>query len=220
MILGCAGVGALYLLVNWVFVANLTPQSATAVFNYDTEQVTLGHVVLKNIVGEAGGTVMSGIIFLLLASAISAMTFIGPRVYAAMAEDGFLPQALRGEQGRPPTTSSILQAVLALGLIYTHKLEEVLSDVGALLTLFAALTVAALFVSRWTRPELPRPQPWALVAAGLYVVSSILMLYYGLQKASDLLWWVGGVGLVALGAYALTRKRLAVVGAGNGQDPH
>ena len=119
-----------------------------------------------------------------------------------------------------PRLSQSSFSALALMLIYTHKLEEVLSDVGALLTLFAALTVAALFVSRWTRPELPRPQPWALVAAGLYVVSSVLMLYYGLQKASDLLWWVGGVSLVALGAYALTRRRLAVVGAGHGQDPH
>jgi APA family basic amino acid/polyamine antiporter len=56
MLIGCALVAVLYLLVNWVFVANLTPNESRAVFEYETKRVTLGHLVIKDLLGEAGGS--------------------------------------------------------------------------------------------------------------------------------------------------------------------
>jgi APA family basic amino acid/polyamine antiporter len=207
MQLGCAGVGLLYLIVNWIFVANLRPEQATAVFTYETDRVTLGHVVMRELVGDNGSKLMSAVILLLLLSAMSAMTYTGPRVYAAMAKDGFLPRALAGQPGKPPVGSLMLQGSLALVLIFTHELQEVLGNVGAILTLFAALTALGLWREKLQPRGRPAPPLVSLLAAGVYVLSAAMMLYYGFKSSTHLLLWVGLVAAVALGAYALTRAR-------------
>ena len=102
MMLGCALVGVLYLFVNWVFVANLTPEQCKVVFTYETARITLGHLIMKNLVGDIGAACMSVLAIVAFISAVSAMTFFGPRVYAAMARDGFLPRICRRRKGSRP----------------------------------------------------------------------------------------------------------------------
>lgn len=199
MLIGCSLVAVLYLLVNWVFVANLTPERAKVVFDYDASRVTLGHLITRDLLGEAGGSVMSVLAIVAFVSAMSAMTFAGPRIYAAMARDGFLPRALAGSEGAPPVGSILLQAALSIVLIYTHTVKEVLGNVGALLTLFSALVALSLFRLR------PRAPLLALVAAAVYVASTVLMLWFGVQRASTVLHWVALVAVVAMIAYLVTR---------------
>ena len=76
MILGCSVVGLLYLLVNWVFVANLTPQQCKVVEIYEEARITLGHLIMKDLVGEVGAACMSVLAIIAFISAMSAMTFI------------------------------------------------------------------------------------------------------------------------------------------------
>ena len=45
MMTGLVVVGLLYLAINWVFVANLTPADAVAVFTYEETRITLAHPV-------------------------------------------------------------------------------------------------------------------------------------------------------------------------------
>jgi APA family basic amino acid/polyamine antiporter len=205
MLIGCALVATLYFIVNWVFVANLTPQQASAVFTYETQRVTLGHLIAQALVGEVGARIMSAMILMLFIAAISAMTLVGPRVYAAMAQDGFLPKVFAGREGRPPAASVFLQSGLAILIILTHGLYDALQNVGAILTLFAALTALSLFRVRFARPDLPRPPLLSLAAAGLYAASTAWMLYFGFKAKTHLLIWIGGVALVALVAYGTTR---------------
>lgn len=216
MLVGCAFVAVLYLGVNWVFVANLTPDRAAVVFSYETTRVTLAHAVARQFAGEAGARIVSGFMFVALTSAASAMTLVGPRVYAAMARDGFLPGILAGRAGRPPAGSVFLQGALALVLIYAQRLSAVLMNVGAILTLFSALTVACLF-RVWISPRgLPRPRPLALLAAAVHVSSAVWMLHFGFRARTHLLAWVGIVVVVTLVAYVATaasrRKREAANG--------
>jgi APA family basic amino acid/polyamine antiporter len=206
MALGCGLVAILYLLVNWVFVANLTPERATAVFRYESEQVTLGHVVLETLVGPLGARLMSGVAVVAFLSAMSAMTFAGPRVYAAMAKDGCLPRALAERAGRPPTGAVVLQGVLALVLLFTHGPRQILQNLGAILTLFSALAASALFAVRFQRTDLPQPRRTALVAAAVYVGTAAAILGFGLWRSRELLWWLGAV-LAAAAAAALLRRR-------------
>jgi APA family basic amino acid/polyamine antiporter len=210
MLIGCALVAVLYLVVNWVFVANLTPEQGRAAFEWETTRVTLGHVVVRDLLGEWGGRAMSVLAMTAFLAAASAMTVVGPRVYAAMAADGFLPGVLRAREGRPPVASVVLQAVLALLLLYTHTLQQVLANVGAILTLFAALTSLSVFRVRFDpRSTLRRPSGTALLAAGVYVASSVFMLYFGFRGSTHLLAWIAVVAAVALAAFALTRRRSA-----------
>jgi basic amino acid/polyamine antiporter, APA family len=205
VLVGCALVAALYLVVNWIFVANLTPQRAAAVFASETARVTLAHLLVRDLIGDAGARAMSILAVLVFLSAASAMTFAGPRVYAAMAQDGFLPRRLAGAEGRPPAGSILLQGLLAAVLVHTHELQQILKNAGGILTLFSGLTVVALFRVAFARRELPRPAPGVLAAAAFFAASAAWMLYFGFRDSTRLLLWIACVAGAALAAYVLTR---------------
>jgi APA family basic amino acid/polyamine antiporter len=204
MLIGCATVAILYLLVNWVLVANVTPEQAKAVFEYESSRVTLGHIVIRTLLGPGGASAMSAIAFVAFVSAMSAMILAGPRVYAAMADDGLLPRILGTRRGRPPVGSVLLQGAVALLIVWTHTLRSVLQNIGAVLTLFAALTCLSLFVVFFRRRA--RPSRIALAAAAVYLLSSMWMLYFGFRQSSQLIWWVAGSAVIAFGAYYATSR--------------
>jgi APA family basic amino acid/polyamine antiporter len=210
MIIGCALVAAFYLLVNWVFIANVTPASAAAVTLYEKTRVTLGHVIMRDLLGEMGGKVVSIIMIIAFVSAASAMVFVGPRVCAAMARDGYLPRAFAGRRGpdgrdRPPLGSVLLQGGLSLLILGTQRLQDVLQGIGALLMLFSALTGLSLFWARWFRKDLPRPATSGLVAAAVYVVATVWLFYLGFSSMSHVV-WLPGLIVVSMTAYLLSRR--------------
>ncbi|PZR15004.1 MAG: amino acid permease [Archangium gephyra] len=214
MLIGCLAVGFLYLVVNYIFVANLTPSQGTVVFKYDDftslkgqfEQVTLGQAVMATLLGPVAAKVMSAVMLLLFISAMSAMLLVGPRVYAAMAKDGFLPAFLGGKAGRPPTGAVVLQGAIALLLLFTHDVRSVLSNVGAILVLFAALTVLGLFA---VRARGTKVSVVALVCAGVYVLSAVWMLFNGFKNSPTLLIWLAAVAVLGLGAFFVTNRQRA-----------
>ncbi|MGC4000053.1 MAG: amino acid permease [Anaeromyxobacter sp.] len=227
MLLGCLLVGALYLLVNAIFVFNLTPADATVVFGYDqlasggaaeTSQVTLAHALVARLLGAGSGAVMSLFTVAVFVSAMSAMIFVGPRVYAAMARDGYLPRVLAGQEGKPPLGAVLLQGGLALLILGTHQLRDILGNVGAVLTFFAALTVLGLFRAALRPGDGPRPRALALAAAAVYAISAAgLMIAFGLWGKLESLAWIGVTVAVGLGAYGvsvLARRRQAAPAAG------
>jgi APA family basic amino acid/polyamine antiporter len=209
MILGCLVVGILYLFINWIFVANLSPEQARVVFTYETDRITLGHLIMQNILGDTGAACMSIFAIIAFISSASAMTFLGPRVYAAMAQDGFLPAVLKGKEGKPPVGAVILQGTISLFLVLVYELQEALSNAGAILTLFSALTVFSLFWICFKRREYPRPAPLVLIAGGLYLMISAVMLYFGLSGSLSLNIWVGVCILPALIGYFIAKREMA-----------
>lgn len=213
MLLGTLVVGAVYLVVNFIFVANLTPADGAVVFHYDDfaslkaqfEQVTLGQAVMAQLLGPGAAKVMSAVMVLLFVSAMSAMMLVGPRVYAAMARDGVLPGFLAGGEGRAPTGAVLLQGALALGLLFTHDARSVLQNVGAVVVLFAALTVVGLF-TRLGHTGSARPSLTSLVAAGVYAAFAGWMFVVGLQRNASLVVWLALVAALGFAAWFLTTR--------------
>src|SRR5260370_8068367 len=107
----------------------------------------------------------------------------GPRIYAGMAADGFLPRIFEAKTNRPPVASIALQGALSIALIFTHPLQQVLQNIGAVLTLFAALTCVSLFRIRFGRPALSPPSSGSLVPASIYVFAAAWLLYSGLRNS-------------------------------------
>lgn len=204
MALGCLMVAAFYLLANWVFVANLTPERAAVVFHFETQRITLGHLIASDVLGAVGGRAMSVLAVLSFLSAISAMIFVGPRVYAAMAQDGYLPRVLAAREGRPPTGSVWLQGAVTLVLLHSQHIRDILENVGAILTLISALTVLGLFRAARRIPG-ARPARLALFCAGAYTLAAAVMLWVGLRNSASLLLWTTLLVVATAAAWLATR---------------
>ena len=88
-----------------------------------------------------------------LLTSISAMTMLGPRVVARMAEDGALPRVLaRGADA--PTTAVAAQALAAIVVVWLQDLQTLLGYIGFTLGLSAAGCVVGLMALRRRRgPE-------------------------------------------------------------------
>jgi len=202
MVIGAALVMVIYLLVNWVLGANLNQATVTTFLHGDSSKITLGHLVTEQLIGPIGGQIMSVLVVIALVSSVSAMTMVGPRVYAAMARDGFLPAIFAGRGDKPPLFSVLLQGVLALVILYLQTLEQLIRNVGVILTLTSALTVAALFkVRHRPKPGQERPGLVPLVAAAVFIAVTVWMLYSSPQN----LVWPLVITVVATVAYFATR---------------
>ena len=206
MLLGYGLVGLVYLLVNWVLVANLTPARAAVVLEYEEARVTLGHVVAQDFLGPVGSTITSVGIALILTSTTSAMMLIGPRVLAEMAQDGLLPSALRGRSGVPPRASVLLQGSLAVALLHLHTVGDLLSNVAGVLVFFSALVAVGLLRFKPKSALSPRPRRGALLAALLYAGASAWMLYNAFKAQTGLLPWLAVVSLLGVCAYFITTR--------------
>lgn len=120
------------------------------------------------------------VIVVSLFTSVSALVMTGPRVYAKMADDGFMPDWFRFEQ-RPPMHAIWFQAVLAIVAILITTLKELLGYLGLTLSICSALTVAMLFVLR-RRGEIAR-LPLFGIPPAIYVAATLLLaVLYAIDK--------------------------------------
>jgi APA family basic amino acid/polyamine antiporter len=185
LIFGCLIVSILYLTINWIFVANLTPNQSLAVFDHEKTQVTLAHITLQQIIGPAGAKAASMVACLIFISAISSMTLVGPRIYVQMADDGLLPKVFNGNEGKPPLFSILFQSSVAFFLLHTQSIREIMQSCSAVLMLFSMLTVLILFKIHRNK-SLPDVPLFSLFAALIYVISIVGILYSGISSTNDI----------------------------------
>lgn len=200
MILGTCFVAGLYLLINWIFVANLTPVEAQAVVHYEESRITLAHLVAHRLFGDAGAIAVSLFVILAFVSAISAMMMVGPRVYAAMAKDGFLPAVFAAPGGTPRFAAVLLQGGVVLLFLYVHSLAETVQAASAFLMVFSALT--ALSLLRLRRTHQAEPSRLQTGAAITHALAIACILAVGLRTSSALWLSLSAVFLLAVGGYA------------------
>ncbi|MBL9178191.1 MAG: amino acid permease [Verrucomicrobiaceae bacterium] len=193
--LGTLLVTALYLALNASFL-HAAPAGALA------GKLDVGHVAAEHIFGVTGGKIMSGLICLGLASSISAMTWLGPRVLSTMGEDMRIlkPFAACDENG-VPVTGLFVQLAIVITLLLTASFNTVLTAVQFSIQLASFATVAGLFVLRWKQPDLPRPyRCWGypvtpLLFLGISVWMMVFLMLDPVSRAASLY----GLGLIALG---------------------
>lgn len=191
LLLGTGLVMVLYVFINVVFLYAL-PIDTLAPPGEPWPLIEVGDASARALFGSTAGTLMSSLISLGLMSAVSAMVMAGPRVYAAMADDGSLPKVLAKRSARGvPWISIVLQGVLASIIIMVGELGEVLRYVGFLLSIFAALAVGAVFVLRFTRPDAPRPyRTWGYpVTPILFIVMAAWVVYAQVRANPDEAIW-------------------------------
>jgi APA family basic amino acid/polyamine antiporter len=183
-------VTALYLLLNFVFLRTVPVAELAG-------RLEVGTLSARIIFGPFGGQLVSIMICILLVSTISAMVMAGPRVLQVAGEDlpGLRALAVR-TQGGAPLCAIVLQQVLAISFVVTNSFEGVLSYAGFTLNLIALLTVAGVFVLRFTEPDLPRPfrvPAYPFLPAAFVLVNAVILVFV-LQSRP----LAGGAGLLTI----------------------
>lgn len=136
LLLGTGTVAVLYLLLNAAFVfAAPVPELAG--------RLEIGRRCAELLGGPAWAEAVTALVAIGLISSASSLVMAGPRVYARMAEDGYLP-ATFAASSRPPRFAMALQTGVALALLWSLTFDRLLTYIGFTLSLSTAATVIGL----------------------------------------------------------------------------
>lgn len=204
--LGTAIVTVLYVMVNCVFL-RAAPVAELAVNFNQIDPMVATKAAAAHIFGTSGGRIIAGLICLGLISAVSAMTWTGPRVSVAMGEDWALLRFLaRRTKGGVPAIALLAQSGIAVALILTSNFDAILKYIQFSLTISSSLAVVGIYVLRARRPDLPRPcRCWGYpVTPAIFLAVSLWMLWFTVVGSP--LESLAGLATISLGliVYALS----------------
>jgi len=171
-------------------------------------KIEVGEIAARNLIGDLGGRVMSGLISAGLISAISAMTWAGPRVAQTIGRDFPVLRFLaHTSEGGVPRVALSLQTLLVLLMLGTSTFEVILVYAQIAILTCSFLTVLGVIVLRWRRPSLERPfRCWGYPATPMIFLALNLfaLIYTALAKPFHT---VAGLTtlLVGIGLYFLAR---------------
>lgn len=140
LLLGTGVVTILYLALNAVFLY-------AAPLDQLSGKLDIGRIAAEALGGAPWGNVAAALVCLALVTSVSAMLMAGPRVYARMAADGYLPRWLAPRRG-PPRAAITFQLLLALVFLWSATYESLLTYIGFTLGISTAATVVGLVVLR------------------------------------------------------------------------
>jgi basic amino acid/polyamine antiporter, APA family len=178
LLVGTGIVTVVYVLLNAIFLATTPAQELKG-------QLEVALIAGKHIFGAKGGQVAGAVICLGLVSAISSMTWIGPRVSMSMGEDHWLLRLLgRKNPHGIPTNAMVLQLLIVNMLLLTRSFESVVQYTQFSLLLCSLFTVLGVMVLRATQPQLARPyRVWAYpLPPIIFVIITFWMMFYLLRS--------------------------------------
>ncbi|UCG87746.1 MAG: amino acid permease [Gemmatimonadota bacterium] len=143
LILGTGIVMVLYLSLNAVFVYAVSPGEMQGV-------IAVGGLAASRLFGPAAERLISLMVAFALLSAISALIIIGPRVYYAMAKDGYFFKGIADVHPvtRVPSKAILLQGLIAGVMVLSGTFDQILTYMGFCLGIFPILAVLGVFKLR------------------------------------------------------------------------
>jgi APA family basic amino acid/polyamine antiporter len=196
LILGTLVVTVLYVAINAVFLLAV-PESVIS------GHLEVGRLVADHLGGPAWAEGATVLVSLALLTSVSSLIMTGPRVYARIASDGYLPAWMEQREG-PPRAAILFQLAVALVMLWTSTYQSLLSFIGFTLGLSTAATVCGLMRERVRRgPAMTVPGwPWVPL---LFVVAVLAMT--GLSVSRAPLPSLAGMGVLALGGFLWRQGR-------------
>ena len=194
MVLGILVVGVIYVAMNLTYVYAM-PLSEIA------KHETVAHAAAAALFSPRAAVWLSATIAISCFSAAATCTLSGARVYLAMAQDGvfFKRMAVIHPKWRTPAFSLIGQGAWAAVLTLSGRYDQLYTYVIYGMVLSYTLTVIALFILRWKRPDIPRPYrcagyPW--LPAIYVLVGTAWTLNTLITRPTEAFW---GTAIVLIG---------------------
>jgi APA family basic amino acid/polyamine antiporter len=143
LLVGTGLVVLLYLGLNLLFVYAVPPGEMEGV-------IAVGGLAASHLFGRWGEAAVSAFIAFALLSSISALVILGPRVYYAMARDGYFFRSFgKVDAGtRVPARAILLQSGMAVLLVLSGTFDQILTYMGFCLGIFPIVTVLGVFKLR------------------------------------------------------------------------
>ena len=150
LMLGVAGVIALYVSVNYICVRALGAAGLAST-------TTPASAVMRMALGQRGATWIAAGIAISALGFLSQSILTAPRVYFAMAEDGvfFRSVAWLSPRTRVPVIAIALQGVWAIVIALSGRYEQILNFVSSMDLIFFGLSGLCIFVFRWREARHP-----------------------------------------------------------------
>jgi APA family basic amino acid/polyamine antiporter len=193
---GTAIVAALYLGLNVIYIYATPLEQLKG-------KTAVGALSASNLFGPGVAGAFAALMALCIVSTVSAEVTIGPRVYYAMAKNKAFFSAAANVHPRwhTPVVAILSQGLCAMVMTLT-SFRDLLTYIGMSLTLFTALSAAALIKFRRTRPGWQRLRAldfaWPLIPVSYIVVGAAMVAYGVIQEPVVSLAAFGTVGLGAL----------------------
>jgi amino acid transporter len=203
LIIGTSLVVVLYLGANLVYL-----------YLIPIEQMKQAELVAADVaqllIGPVGIVAVSASVAVSTFGTLNGSMMTAPRIFFAMAEDGLFPAAIAKVDDRTgaPTAAILLAAVLGVIFVLIRKFTELADQFVIGIWPFYAMAVAAVFVLRRRRPEMPRPYrtvgypvvPLLFLGGSLFLLGNYLVSEPG-SFALDI-----GVILTGVPAYYAWRR--------------
>jgi APA family basic amino acid/polyamine antiporter len=174
LIIGTGIVLVLYVSLNALFVYAVSPGEMQGT-------IAVGGLVASHLFGTAAERMISLLIAFALLSAIGSLIIIGPRMYYAMARDGYFFKSVARVHRvhRVPSTAIVLQCLIAGVMVLSGTFEQILTYMGFCLGIFPILAVLGVFRLPRDDNGTPRSVLYVLAALIFATVSlAILVLAY------------------------------------------
>jgi APA family basic amino acid/polyamine antiporter len=216
ILLGTGIVMVLYLALNLAYALALTVPDVRWIVNNPwnkrglAEIEPIAQIAADKLYGPRVSGPLSVAIGLTLLASVSAYVLAGPRVAYAMARAGQFP-AIAGRlspRWGTPVMATALQSAWAIVLIWSGTLERILTYAGLGLAIFSMVTVAAVYVLRWRRPDLPRPfrTPGYPVVPAIYLLGTAVLVVAVVRDRPDVSAYSIGSILAGVPVYYLWRR--------------
>ncbi|GDY21912.1 amino acid permease [Verrucomicrobiota bacterium] len=173
LLAGALLVTALYLGLNFVFLRAVPAVELVG-------QLEVGRIAARALGGAAWAEAVTALVALGLLTSVSSMVMAGPRVYARMAADGYLPAWLNCREGAPRAAIGF-QLAVALVMLWTATYKSLLTYIGFTLSLSTAATVVGLMRLRRREGASLRVPGWPWVP-GLFVASVLWMAVFSVAR--------------------------------------
>ncbi|MBA3258258.1 MAG: amino acid permease [Gemmatimonadales bacterium] len=180
LILGTGSIVVVYLLLNfaYIYLVPLAEMAASPLIAATAaERIT--------VFAGAGGAIISGVVMVSCLGALTGSMMTGPRIFFAMADRGLFFRAIARVSPRYQSPSVAIWLATVLGVVYVlfNDFQQLADKFILGIWPFYALAVAAVFVLRRTRPDLPRPYlTWG------YPVVPLLFLLASVGMVLNALW--------------------------------
>jgi len=192
--MGVLAVTAIYVLVNLVYLMALPIEKISGV-------VRVGELAAAALFGGGGAALFSALVMVSVLGCLNANILFGPRVFYAMAKDGYFFRAMGrlGARSRVPTGALWSQAAWSAVLCLSGTYESLYEYMVFALLLFFAATGLAVFVLRHKRPGMPRPyRTWGYPAVPLVFIVMCLAVFSSIVISQPLK-SAAGAGLLLAG---------------------